>query len=419
MEYLLKEINIIRKEYEMLKKREEKFNIFSVLHKEHDERRLHSRFISVLLQPNGRHGNNKKFLDFFVAQIEKLKNFSVTSETLVFPQEFDKKENNNIDILVLNRKAKQCIIIENKINASDSNLQCGGQLQRYIDHAIYNELIPIQNVFVIYLTLDGHDPSAESINGYEDFDNIFIYSYEDLILPWLEECIKEVSNQPFLRESILQYIKLLQKMTGNSSRIEERLAYKELIGSSEENLRSTKKLIDNFKHIKWHAVFDFWFNFQEQISKESEIEIIKPFEKESYNSKQNNNCITDITHYEVYRKGQKEKQKCEIYLKIQGIVVIKIKYSAITDSFYFGIPEKDNESNRSMIISLINDYEEYVANSSKGLLLYKVFNNNIKFNDFTKEETFELINAEYSRQKVIEAVDEILNLSNRIIEKYA
>ena len=101
MEYLLKELNVIRKEFEMLRKREERFNIFSALHKENDERRLHSRFISVLLQPKGKHGKGRLFLKLFIDQVKELEEFILNDSTLVYPKENDKKENSNIDINVV------------------------------------------------------------------------------------------------------------------------------------------------------------------------------------------------------------------------------------------------------------------------------------------------------------------------------
>lgn len=415
IEYLLKELNIIRKEYEIVKKREEKFNIFSALHKEHDERRLHSRFISVLLQPKGKHGNGIKFLELFVSHTEFLDRFKCIESTVVFPKENDKKEDNNIDILILNQTNKQCIIIENKIYAGDSNTTSGGQLERYIKHAIDEKKIPKENIFVIYLSLDGHQPSKESIKGFEDFENIITYSYEELILPWINSCLTEVVSQPFLRESLIQYKKLIEKMTGNSASIEERKSYRELIGSSEDYMKSAKKLIDNFKHVKWHSVFNFWSDLQNRIN--NKYELIKPFDKDSINSKKTNECITDIAHYETYRKGQKEKQKCEILFKTIEEIIVKIKYSAMTDTFYFGIPKKENERFNNVTNILLEKYaNEYMNNESKELLLYKVFNNNIQFNDFGKERTFDLINDSCNKESVTKAFEEIETLTKRIAE---
>jgi len=416
MEFLLKELNVIRKEFEMLRNREERFNIFSALHKENDERRLHSRFISVLLQPKGKHGKGRLFLKLFIDQVKEFEGFVLNDSTLVYPKEDDKKENSNIDILIINRNEKQCIIIENKIYAGDSNLNSGGQIERYINHAIDNESIPLENIYVIYLTLDGHEPTKESVKGYEDFQNVLVYSYEEIILPWLEESLKEVVNQPFLRESINQYIKLVQKMTTNSSSIEERIAYKDLIGSSEENLMSAKKLIDNFIHIKWHTVFDFWNNLQNLIINDSSFQLIKPFDKDTIDSKKPNECIRDITHYEVYRKGQREKQKCEMLFNLKQNIKLKIKYSAITDTFYFGIPIDDNETSKEIADKLIDIYDEYEVNNQKRMLLYKIFDNNIHFNDFSRKETFKLINPVFNRQKSEEVFDEVKELSSRILK---
>jgi hypothetical protein len=394
----------------MLKKREEKFNIFSALHKEHDERRLHSRFISVLLQPKGKHGKGLRFLEIFISQVEELKHI-ITDDTLVFPSENDKKENNNIDILIINKTVKQCIIIENKIYARDSNIESGGQLQRYIEYAINEECISEDKIYVIYLTIDGHEPSKQSLNQYENFKNLLIYSYEDLILPWLDECLKESISQPFLRESIAQYKILIQKMTGNSTSVDERLAYKKLIGSSDDYMNSAKKLIDNFKHVKWHAVNEFWSYLQDRIIKDDSFELIKSFNN-NINSKQENNCVANITHYEVYRKGQKEKQKCEIYFKTVEGIILKIKYSANSESFYIGIPEKGNEIFSSKILELRN--EIYKQNIEKGLLLHKVFKHNIQFNDFGRVETFNLIKSAYNSEKAEETFQEVKDLSDLI-----
>ena len=87
------------------------FNIFSVLHKNHDERRLHSRFISNLLSPSSSHSKNDEFLIKFINRLG-LSKFDIDKVT-VSPNEFDKSEWRNIDIYI--RNESQAIIIENKI----------------------------------------------------------------------------------------------------------------------------------------------------------------------------------------------------------------------------------------------------------------------------------------------------------------
>lgn len=414
MEYFLKELNIIRKEYEMLSDREEKFNIFSTLHKEHDERRLHSRFISTLLQPRGTHGQESLFLKNFISQINSLQDFPIDDYTLVYPKEQDKKENNNIDILIINREKKKCLIIENKINAGDSNLESGGQLERYIDHVVKNEKIQLDNVSVIYLTIDGHEPSNDSVGNYLGIKDIITSSYTELIKPWLELCLKEVYSHPFLRESLIQYLNLVNKMTGNSSSKEERIAYKQLIGCSENNMKSAKKLFDNYKHIKWHAVHEFWSTLQSKLKNSGKCEIVKPFDKNNINDANCNNSISDLTHFEVYRKGQKNKQKCTLKIKTDTDRIISITFTANYNHFYFGLSKKDNGNNGSEIITseLIQKYNEYERNS--WMLLSKIFDCDIKFNNFHDELTFSLIDCKIKDKLIESAYNEIIKLINRV-----
>ena len=67
----LKDIKtILDKNAEISKLKQENFNVFSILRKEHDEQFLHSAFLSELLNPNGCHDLGNAFLKIFV---EKLK----------------------------------------------------------------------------------------------------------------------------------------------------------------------------------------------------------------------------------------------------------------------------------------------------------------------------------------------------------
>ncbi len=166
--YLLKELALIQKEYDFKRAQEEQFNIFSVLHKEHDERRLHSRFIAALLDPHGSHELGVAFLEQFIALLNEVlgegtpasKIILDESQVVVYPEAWNKSEYKNIDILLLDKKSKKAVIIENKINAGDSITEAGGQLYRYYEYALNTERIPDQNIYLYYLTLDGHAPST-------------------------------------------------------------------------------------------------------------------------------------------------------------------------------------------------------------------------------------------------------------------
>lgn len=196
-------MNILKNHFENLLQRQKKsdYNIFSVLHTEHDETRLHSRFISFLLNPNASHGLGHTFLDLFLKNVLNI-NFDYTDFEI-------KTEFQFIDILLYNNN--DAIIIENKIYAGDSNHKDDlektknieekhkGQLARYyhtITSGINKDLDSIglkRNVpQVVYLTLTGHKPSNDSIKTLPIQPKLI--SYIDHIANWLSLCKEEAKN---------------------------------------------------------------------------------------------------------------------------------------------------------------------------------------------------------------------------------
>ncbi len=192
---LLKQAGLLYLMYEA--GRPDPFNVFSVLRRESDEVNLHSRFLAALL-------DHRKSRD---APRENLKDFLENVVECKFEHDSAEvdRERDGIDILIVN-KAKQAVAIENKIDAGDQP----GQLQRYHDKLEkngYNE------IHMLYLTLHGHDPSEES-RGALSIDKIINISYKSDLRPWLERCQERACDEPPLRESVAQYLHLIQKMTG-------------------------------------------------------------------------------------------------------------------------------------------------------------------------------------------------------------
>ena len=174
----------------------EPFNIFSVLRTESDEVNLHSRFLCALLDyKKPRNGKKENLKDFL--QHVGIENFGQTGVQV-------DRERHYIDLLITNN-ARQAVVIENKIWAGDQP----EQLQRY-----YKTLKDrgYDDIHLLYLTLDGHDPSENSI-GDLDNEQIITISYRDDLPPWLERCQKRAYREPELRESVAQYLRLVRKQT--------------------------------------------------------------------------------------------------------------------------------------------------------------------------------------------------------------
>ncbi len=180
--------------------RQEPFNVFSVLRSTSDEVNLHSRFLHALLDyQKSPDTERRNLMDFLHSVVEK-KDFKEEGVKV-------ERERNNIDILITNdARPKQAVVIENKIWAGDESQQ----LQKYFKKLEERGFYDIQ---LLYLTLDGHAPSEDSVGNLDDNDYKTI-SYKDDLPPWLERCQKRAYDEPALRESVAQYLRLIQKLTG-------------------------------------------------------------------------------------------------------------------------------------------------------------------------------------------------------------
>ena len=189
---LLKEAALLYERHEA--GRRDPFNVFSVLRTEHDEVNLHSRFLAALLdyrQPSD--GPRENLADFLcTVGIRDLKHEDATVG----------REVDNVDILIRDSSSRQAVVIENKIWAGDQPQQ----LLRYAEQQEKDGYTP----HLLYLTLDGHDPSEDSAGG-RDYECI---SYKDHLSPWLKNCQQRAYDEPALRESVAQYLRLIEKLTG-------------------------------------------------------------------------------------------------------------------------------------------------------------------------------------------------------------
>ena len=171
------------------------FNLFSVLRSSSDEVRLHSRFLAFLLNPKATHNQGTALLNLLLIRLG-IHDFALENVSV-------EVEYQNIDILVRNQ-SKQAVIIENKIYAGDQD----EQIWRY------HQLIQKEgysDISTTYLTLDGSEPSEQSRKTLP----VILISYEAEIISWLKDCIPLVAREPGVRESVFQYIELLQKLTSS------------------------------------------------------------------------------------------------------------------------------------------------------------------------------------------------------------
>lgn len=218
---LLQHVGIIRKKYDDFAEiTGENFNVFDILNVNSSEL-SHSLFVSYLLDATGKHGQKDLFLKLFINQLKDRfqtekndvlihfnteKSQSITEKSIGNKSD-DVSNGGRIDIII--NDGSNNIIIENKIYAGDQEKQ----LVRYFN---YDPKAPL-----IYLTLGDENPSEDSIKHTDktlEIDKDFIsISYKEDIKIWIEECIKAVYDKPLIRETLRQYVYLINELTNQSN----------------------------------------------------------------------------------------------------------------------------------------------------------------------------------------------------------
>jgi len=216
------------------------FNIFETINLGKNEL-FHSKIISFLLNPKKSHNKGTLFIEKFLHIVNindfPLNNIKVEIEKYI--GNIDKKYSSGgrIDIVISDRKTGRKIIIENKIEAKDQYKQ----LQRYSNYD--------KNANIIYLTLFGNDASSNSVGINKDIKYLRI-SYDFHILKWINECISISVDIPIVKESLIQYKKLIEKITLQTRSVEMSEAIIKQIINKKDNIKSAIIIANNVYDLK-------------------------------------------------------------------------------------------------------------------------------------------------------------------------
>lgn len=231
-----------KREAESLRQRGGCFNLFNTLNLNKNEL-AHSSMLAELLKPDGSHGKGSLFLQKFLSTVKF--GFELDLNTAIVIKEYsigtiakNYSSGGRIDILITDAH-NHAIIIENKIYAPDQKKQ----LRRYANYAKSSKL----EYAIIYLTLDGHEPSELSI-GKNFSSDYYLFSYQEDILPWLDECINECEVDTALYSSMLQYSQCIRKLLHLMNKENEKKLLE--IASKKENIESILTLFANENSIK-------------------------------------------------------------------------------------------------------------------------------------------------------------------------
>ena len=207
---------------------QEEVNLMNILRVSHKELQ-HSNFLAWLFDPKETHGLGDYFLKEFIKLYYKENEYQNLGNTDKNLSVFDfvrldfsdieiKREHKNIDLLILSKKNKFCILIENKIFATESK----GQLTKYRKQ-IEEDYPDFKYKIYTYLSLEEQDISEEEQMFYIKFTYEHIVK---LIKQGLKSNLISIAkNTRFVLEQYLQTLKTIM----NENEEIEKLA-KELYG---------------------------------------------------------------------------------------------------------------------------------------------------------------------------------------------
>ncbi|ASI96340.1 PD-(D/E)XK nuclease family protein [Vibrio rotiferianus] len=235
--------------------RKPEYNLFSVLRSESDEVRLHSRFLSDLLNPKGSHNYHNAFLKLFLKHFKDNFQLDLTQEVTV------DNEYKNIDILI--RSGKTAIVIENKIYASDQEKQLSNYYRKMKDEGY-------ENIKLIYLTRTGYEPSEQSTDELPDKvkeNALSLASYEHDIYEWISKCTETAARDAPLREACIQYLDIISKITNKIENQDHMEELKTLL-LTDSNLARFPDLLTAYNEVLVDLQFDTWNKIAEGIRQE-------------------------------------------------------------------------------------------------------------------------------------------------------
>lgn len=235
-------------------RRGECYNVFNVLGVDNMEL-SHSAFLAALLDPDGSHGMQDAFLKAFIDTIAHggTKPELDTAHAKVYTEynigNITETTGGRIDILITDhsetgsgKAGGHAIIIENKIWAADQP----NQLQRYDKYACgtYSS----DGYLLLYLTLDGKEPTDQSKGALTNYRCI---SYRSDIIGWLRQCARLSFDKPLVRETINQYINLLQQLTNQNTMEQKQLIQ---LLTNKENFEQACAIADTMPAVKQYMV---------------------------------------------------------------------------------------------------------------------------------------------------------------------
>lgn len=182
-------------------------NIYSLLNAERDEVMTHEETIYTIFQNQYRYEIKQELFSAFMTAMELDEKYSLMEWDL--EKEFFIGDG-RIDLFFHSCDNTLAVVVELKIDAGDQKRQ----LAKYYDFVESNYV----DFEIIYLTLDGREPSAQSKEGIPATYDICLRSFGEHIVKWLSACTEILEAHDIDASMLKQYEILLKKITQETYR---------------------------------------------------------------------------------------------------------------------------------------------------------------------------------------------------------
>ena len=369
-------------------------NILNIIDKATDEHN-HSKILNILFTKIHTKNGRGSFLTLF---LKKLGVENIDEDEFLVEREYRCDPYGQMDFKIENENL--CIVLEIKIYAKDGPKQ----LRRYEEYCLENK----KDYRIFYLTLDGHKPSKQSIEGFENENKLKCISFKERILPWLEDCLNLVKDEDIKASFILQYISTLKNLIE-----EEKYKMAGLIEKTEDAKAIAflyeKVLKDEMQEI----LENFLYGIGERIEKNKKVLEYIPFDNsiEDYYIEKNSGDPNISFLLEKFEVIKDELIGClgfyEYYEKKNEIIYGWIKYEEMKniDSYFFEKWDKKIRQLNRKDLKTFNAKWFYLLDSQR---------KKIYFNDISpSSRTLDLIDnmdreVEYLSKYIVENIIEKL-----------
>lgn len=192
------------------------FNCFRMISDYYFRENFHGDILYEFLNPEGKHGLGRFFLNHFIEMIKKEKPSCNLGDYSKLEREYGKNRR-RIDFVIFDEKERRSIIIENKLyDAVDMD----NQLPAYKE-AIENDNYTVDAI--VYLPLSSNK-SPDKSTWSEDISRLLcITPASKLIDLWLQPCLNDLLNENNIPIEIIvilkHYINLLKSLLPNEQKL--------------------------------------------------------------------------------------------------------------------------------------------------------------------------------------------------------